>query len=268
MISVLERKSDKRLYPEYRVILDILNSDEQLKSQFFQNFRKDFNVYSIVIADRNKKTGEVKYLIKVINNSSASDYLMNKLGYDFAVGFDLLNKIFPSDSKGFHNPDASEILKIKQDIEKIGKLFNSEENYSDIDNQMEFSNLLKKFGLNFSRQTIGMMFDDIVRNAQGSRNDVQNILTYLNEILHKISIAENVNYSLFKENSNQNEISVRNEYKNIIELFNDYVETVIESSCYENGKMHYSFNPPSYTGKLFANLRMAEIVDGYNQHWL
>ena len=254
MISVLERKSDK-FYPEYRVILDILNNDEQLKSQFFQNFRKDFNVYSIVIADRNKKTGEVKYLTKVINNSSASDYLMNKLGYDFAVGFDLLNKIFPSDSKGFHNPDANEILKIRQDIERIGKLFNSEESYSDIDNQMEFSNLLKKFGLNFSRQTIGMMFDDIVRNAQGSRNDAQNILTYLNEILNKISSAENVNYSLFKENSNQNEISIRNEYKNIIELFNDYVETVIESSCYENGKMHYSFNPPSYTGKLFANLK-------------
>lgn len=269
MISVLNKRL--RYYPEYTPILRIIENDEQLKSQFFQNFRKDFQVYSIVIANKNKQTGKIEYITKVINNSSAADFLMSKLGYKFATGFSLLNDVFSVNKEGLKNPKIEKINEYENRISRIKTILKNPENLTKEEYRKEFSDLLASFGLNFNRQTVGMFFDDIAesKNPTFATGKLGEVFGYLHNILEKCKVAKNLNYSLFKENpitkviedkdgnliASEQQISVRNEYKNILEIFNDYLEEFIESSCYENEKMHYSFNPPSYTGKLFINLK-------------
>lgn len=268
MVDILTKRQE--FYPEYTPILDLINKDDKLKSKFFQNFRKDFNIYSITLVDYDFKTKKTSYTIKVINNSSASDYILSDLGYKFATkSLDFLKNIdygilTEVDKHTYLN--KTNIGKLKTEVGNVRKLFDIQntKSFTNPENIKKLKELLDKFGLNISIRTLSIALQDAAENNKGTAYSVENIVSKtLGQLTTMLNILNDrvspVDFSLFKEepNDKKDEISIRGFYKTILNMFGDYMEEVVEASTYENGKMHYSFNPPSYAGKLFINLRSA-----------
>lgn len=285
MITILERRC--QYYPEYKQILKLIKySDnepkteekESLRSKFFQNFRKDFQTYSIVIVDIDPKTGEPTYTNMVINTSTASEAVLSELGRKFHLGFEFTEKLFKD--KNINSKYTGELrtrlIRLQKDYKDSIQLLTrnrgrvSTEKISEDLLEGEFFNkfksLLDEFGLNLNEQTLKMLIADVLSAKSTRSGDSFRDNDSINEIFYQLTLALNVlrdykptdhTYSIFKEKPDKNEYSIRDYYKNILNILGDYMEEYIESSTYENGKMHYSFNPPSYTGKLFINMKKA-----------
>ena len=283
MIDILEKRC--KYYPEYRQILNLIKykpgekvneQKEALRSRFFQNFRKDFQTYSIVIVDTDPKTGKPTYTNMVINTSTASTAVLSELGRKFHLGFEFTEKLFPIDKNG--SIDTKYVKDLNGQVKRLEDVYKKElksMSRSGVSSEIvsenllngpffdSFKNLLKEFGLNLNEQTLKMLIYDTLA-LRSTTKDAFRDNDSINEIFRQLGLALDVlssykktnhTYSIFKENPEDGEYSIRDYYKNILDILGNYMEEFIESSTYENGKMHYSFNPPSYTGKLFINLK-------------
>lgn len=264
MEKVLEQKI--KYYPSYQAILDMIQNkdNQQLRSKFFQNFRKDFNTYSIVITNY-KDDGTEEYLVKNINTCTATEYLLDTLGYKFAVGFDFTNNLF--ETNGNLRIKKDEFIKeLNNEIGAVSNLFKTADDFKDEEKIKRFENLLKTFGIEFPETTVQQALENEINGNEiktgiHNSNIVSNVISQLKFMMNSktnsiLSLPkESMQYSLFKEKPNNGEISLRPYYEAITKMFEPFLETVIEASSYENGKSHYAFNPPSYTGKLFIKLQ-------------
>lgn len=261
MTNILEQKIKYK--PEYQQILDKINNNEQLKSMFFQNFRKDFNTYSIVMI--NYKNGKITTSKKIINTCTPIEFMLNTLETKFAYGFEFVNKLFEYNGQS-RKVKTEYIKELEKRISNLYDIFDNTDNFLNADYINALENLLAEFGIKFPETTITQTLETEAVNHKVStgltENFVQSILNQLQESLNKIKNVNKFNpkyynYSIFKEQPNEHEISIRENYSKILEKFSPYLEDVIEASSYENGKMHYAFNPPSYTGKMMINFKNA-----------
>ena len=67
----------KDSYPWLNSILNKIK-EEPFRSQFFQNFRKDFTQYSIVTVERDEKGNKV-YQIQIIITKGASQSILDEI---------------------------------------------------------------------------------------------------------------------------------------------------------------------------------------------
>ena len=273
MIAVLEKKSV--YHKSYEKILNLINNNEQLKSSFFQNFRKDFQKYSIVIVDVDDD-GKRTFTVKNINVCSATEFALNTLGYKFAMGFEFTRDLFDirKDSTGneIREVKDEQIKALKTKINNVRNLFDvnlhpgktKADLYNIKENADALENLLAEFGITFPETVIRQALEF---EATTTKNDTAFTKSFTGEILNQLDLAlDEINkikngkkhtYSIFKENPESGEISIREFYIKILNAFEPYLEDVVEASSYENGKMHYAFNPPSYTGKMMMNFTSA-----------
>ena len=276
MLDVLDQKI--KYYPEYAAIRNVLNDDEQLKSKFFQNFRKDFQQYSIVIVNIDDD-GVRTATIKNINLCSATEYMLSNLGYKFAVGFDFIKDV--KNEKAIFNEtykkaikDGKEITITERSVNKgriseiksILSTFSREAenlNEKNIDEiTKKFEDILSIFGIVFPENTVKQALEAELNNKTNtsfSKTLVSDVISELGYMLtQKIEkLKPHEPYSIFKEGPKIGEISIRENYVKILRKFEPFLENVVEASSYENGKMHYAFNPPSYTGKMMIKFKQA-----------
>ena len=130
--------------------------------------------------------------------------------------------------------------------------------------------MLNEIGITLPEISIRQAIENEAKNFDNNKaaNFRKNTIVYktISEIIFMVNALRNVSkngefvdvYSVFKEKPNYNQISIKPKYQTILNFFEPFLESVVEASSYENGKSHYAFNPPSYAGKLFINLKNAK----------
>lgn len=255
-------------YPWVNSILNKIK-EEPFRSQFFQNFRKDFTQYSIVTVSRDKKTGLPVYTTSVINTKGATQAILDEVVSFYNMGLmkDIIITADGIEGKGRVNIQRVTELDviIKNTITNIHKsvLQGNRTIYNKTlrDSLPVITDILKTFGVRVDENIVKAVINQpIPINTKDLR--VIKLLTELSYITRTLldnkdkTTYNPIEKGLFEGNIYQN-------YKNLINILGKYIQNSIESSTYENGKMHYSFVVPSYMGKLMLNLKNS--IGDYNK---
>lgn len=251
----------REAYPWLNSILDKVKQ-EPFRSQFFQNFRKDFTQYSIVTVSRDERGNKV-YKVQIINTKGATQSILDEITSYFNSGL-MQNIIISADGiegKGRVNVKNVEALKARKDaiISSLKEAFGSIRKNAYIaavqKNIPEITKLLNEIGIRVDTKTVSNSFNINSRPKDINNTSVMKMLeqmTYMFDTLLSKKGAIDYNPLLKGEEKN-----IYGNYKSIIGFMSKYIQDSIESSCYENGKMYYSFTTPSYMGKLILNLKDA-----------
>lgn len=251
----------REAYPWLNSILDKVKQ-EPFRSQFFQNFRKDFTQYSIVTVSRDERGNKV-YKVQIINTKGATQSILDEITSYFNSGL-MQNIIISADGiegKGRVNVKNVEVLKARKDaiISSLKGAFGSIRKNAYIaavqKNIPEITKLLNEIGIRVDTKTVSNSFNINSRPKDINNTPVMKMLeqmTYMFDTLLSKKGAIDYNPLLKGEEKN-----IYGNYKSIVGFMSKYIQDSIESSCYENGKMYYSFTTPSYMGKLILNLKDA-----------
>lgn len=268
MIEVLKTKEDSNSWVSS--ILDMLGeyaSDktpyQMVRSQFFQNTRKDFTKYGIInfAADN---YGNLTPIVKIINTSTKEDhYLSRVISNLVSNNVPVFNYISGStDVSGVIDKDALKVIankftKVDSALKRYkGSLIDG----TTIEVEKDLSNftsavgsLLKEFGFSIEEDIIRKTISENVTSKNHSFiTDLVGTLKNIRDNFTKASNRKDDSvYSIFKYGDAD---QVKNRYKEVIEKFLPYIPDTIESSVYENGKMYYSFVTPSSLGKTITKL--------------
>lgn len=259
MENILSDMQDS--YTWVKVILEKIQ-EEPFRSQFFQNFRKDFTQYSIITVE-NGENGSKKYVNHIINTKGASKVVLEGVVNAYKSGL-LTDIIIPikGDIEGRGRVNVSKVTELKKvNNTLLDKLHKAHENkalktaLSKAYPQMV--TLLKSLGIDTNTQVLKDAFSSDYSRKQEASTNYFKVLSSIDYILDGIlSQKDNTEYNPVKKGEDGN---VYSDYKKIVNVLSKYIQDSIESSTYENGKMHYSFTTPSYIGKLVTNLRDAAM---------
>lgn len=212
--------------PWVQQIIDKLESnDDEFKSQFFSNFKKYFQKYSILYKDNTSD----KVLMKMINESSYSDTIMGELKgkvASYAMGNYNLKNV-----DGTVNTEAlNRLKKIHESLEgkedkDVSGLRLLEEAYKILDiptpEFLEFSNNIGKGQFLTAISKLGFLIKRFDENL------------------------DNKDFDPLKGG----------EYKYLISISANILGEQLEAVSYEAGKLYYSYVTPSYLNKLIGKLQ-------------
>lgn len=207
----------------------LVGDDEQFKSQFFSNFKKYFQKYSITYKDQDGKT-----VIKIINEHGVADE-------EFAA----VNARYESYDLGhfpLRNTDGTVNTKKLEELKSLGTELSK---LKALD-----ANALKLIKQIAEILTINSDTDDNLRLTL-TGNDVENIskkVRFIVEAFERVSKDSTINPFSGKA-------SIVNDIKAIIITLNRIQNDTLESVSYEAGKMYYSYVMPSYLNKLVGKLQ-------------
>ena len=231
--------------------------EEPIRSQFFQNFRKDFTTYSITRVEYDSQ-GHRKYVVDVINTKGADKTILNNTVNMFKMGLmSSLIKPIKGDLEGRGQVNEDNVKRLIKAVNIIKT--NIEESFEDSTSQSQIAShindlatILSQLGLPITPSILksALASDSKRKNFKGSRT--ANILQKASYVLDTlISNKDNEAYNPMLKGEDGN---VYGDYKEIIRILSPYIKDSVEASTYENGKMYYSFTVPSYMGKLINRL--------------
>lgn len=230
--------------------------EEPVRSQFFQNFRKDFLTYSVVRVEYDSN-GNRQYVTDTINTQGAAKTILKNTVASFKLGL-MTNLIIPiiGDLEGRGRVNVESVKKLKESVSKITKSIQSSFEGTDrkaIDSNInDLAEVLSKIGLPITTTILKSAFSSDSRSKNYSSTKISKVLTPLTYMLDTLlDNKENTTYSPVIKGSEGN---IYGNYKNIVNILSPYIQDSVESSTYENGKMYYSFTTPSYMGKLINKL--------------
>lgn len=259
MEEILDGMKDS--YPWLNSILNKIK-EEPFRSQFFQNFRKDFTQYSIVTVERDEKGNKV-YQTQIINTKGASQSILDEITTYYNSGL-MQNIIITADGiegKGRVNVKNVEALKAEKDkiVSDLKGAFTAvrKEVYNNtLKNSVpKITKLLNELGIRVDTKTVSNTVVDKGRPKDINNSPVMKLLSEMSYMFDTLlSKKDSTSYNPLLKGEEKN---IYGNYKSIVGLMSRYIQDSIESSSYENGKMHYSFVTPSYMGKLILNLKDA-----------
>lgn len=265
MEKVLETKAAS--HPYLHTILDKIK-EEPIRSQFFQNFRKDFTTYSIIRVE--EKDGKKRFVVQVINTKGAISTMLSNLSIAFNSGL-MQNLIVTRNTvEGKGKVNTIEVAKYKEQRAKIVKAINTtfgKKGFkATLDSQsVQITKLLNNLGIQVSEKVVKeTLAADAKAKTVGSTQAIKILeqVDYILKVLEKNKDKTDYNPFAKAERAEKPDLekesgNVYSNYKSILNILAKNMEDSIESSSYENGKMHYSFVTPSYMGKLVTNLKDA-----------
>lgn len=224
----------------------VKRADEQFKSQFYSNFKKYFQKYSITVKTR-KKVGN-KYVdvvnTKVINESAFSDTLLNESKAkeaSFALGYFKLRT-----KEGNINTEALD--KLRTLSEKLEKAADKTEG--------KWKKMSEILDLNDYHKTIEDVLDllDISSPPSESLYRIFGVKKNLNDLNRHLAY-------LIKNIDKTTNITDNRDYQQIVQLVSKEMGLEMEAVSYEAGKLYYSYVLPSYLGRLVGKLNQSNMSD-------
>lgn len=249
--------------PWVQNIIDQLNQDKRLKSKFYQDFKKDF-VTMRIVKRKLQADGSVKSETITLNRPEGIYYLLEEWRDNYEAGTKLSDFSVYKDNRDLHLGNAEKGL---QWVNKLNNLFNN------LSNEEVQAEVAKPEVFNEIKKLLNMV--GISVDPQVLQDSLQNlpqvpgitftppaklILTNLNIIFKGIKDGD---IPATSQNQNENTPESKSDlinafgraYTQIAEQLAAMNEEAIESSVYENGKMHYAHVVPSYLGKLMLKLK-------------
>ena len=234
--------------------------EEPFRSQFFQNFRKDFTQYSIITVDTDSKGNRV-YKVLNINTKGASKVILDGVTTAYKEGL-LTNIIIPikGDIEGRGKVNVKEVESLGKSVKSVSKKLHSSFGTTNFNKTLnsqipEVVKILNKLGVSINIQTLKDAFSKDGKFKNEPNTTYFKVLSNIEYLLD--TLLENKGNNEYNPLEKGGEGNIYGNYKNIVTVLSKYIQDSVEASTYENGKMHYSFVTPSYMGKLITNLKDA-----------
>lgn len=270
MIPLLERAS--KASPYLKRVIRFIEKNEELKSKFYQNFRKDTTNYWIQVKQVNKD-GSTTYITKQVNKQEGINTILSNIRGNYESNTRLTEDSVYGDNGTVDKEHAKkiEILalelidkihSIKHNLDftdNINKLLNSKDKLSN--NKDFFSNyiiVLKSLGVEVDPARLKSLLT--IDNSFDSEKDylvIEGLLSASGEI------ARGITKGKVKDEITEDGKKVPGDlihtyeyqYKKIAYALAFTTDDDVEDSTYENGKSYYSHNKPSYCKKIINRLK-------------
>ena len=258
MIPLLEDLA--RLKPWVKQITKIVNSDDSLFSQFYQDFRKDYVQYWIQ-KKVNNPDGTFRIETISINKPEGVYYLLDSWRDNYESGTTLDEDSIYEKNGEINRENAAKGLSI---VEELNNQFQN------LDTQERLDLLEKEETWNKLVKVLNMMGIDpnpaILRTALTNIKTVPGIkftdpimllLPQLNIIFSGVRKGEVKSETLEDGTVKRGDLinTFGSAYNEIASILAEVTEDAIESSVRENEKTYYSHVTPSYLGKLIKQLK-------------
>lgn len=254
MLPLLTKLSNTKVW--VKQVINKLEGDPDLFSQFYQDFRKDFLNYWIQ-KRRLQADGTYKIQTISINKPEGTSYLLDKWrdNYEGGITFDD-DSIYNSDGKIIID-NARKGLKLTESLNNKLANLSFDQKVDTIKEESTWSTINKLLHMVGIDPNQGLLLD-VLTNSEGkvksSSDPVTSLLTDLHIIFSGVSKGDITSESL--EAEDRDLINIYSAaYGNIATLIAEVTEDAIESSVRDNDKSYYSHVTPNYLGKLIKQLK-------------
>ena len=258
MIPLLE--DVQRIKPWVKQVTKLLQGDETLFSQFYQDFRKDFMPYWI----QKKKMmpdGTFKMETIAINKPEGVYYLLDAWRDNYENGVQLDDDSVYEKNGEINKDNAAQGLKWTETLNNKFQNLDTEARLNLLEREDVWNTIMKllhMLGIDANPSVLKTALTDI-KTAPGITftDPIMLFLPQLNVIFSGIKKGEVK--SEVKEDGTEKRGDLINTfgsaYNSIASMLAEVTEDAIESSVRENDKSYYSHVTPNYLGKLIKNLK-------------
>lgn len=258
MIPLLENAA--KIKPWVNQIIELLQGDETLFSQFYQDFRKDFIPYWI----QKKKMmpdGTFKMETIAINKPEGVYYLLDAWRDNYENGVQLDDDSVYEKNGEINKDNAAKGLQWTETLNNMFQSLDTESRLQLLEREDVWNTIMKllhMLGIDANPSVLRTALTDI-KTAPGITftDPIMLLLPQLNIIFSGIKKGE------IKSETREDGTEKRGDlintfgsaYNMIASMMAEVTEDAIESSVRENDKSYYSHVTPNYLGKLIKNLK-------------
>lgn len=258
MIPLLENVA--KIKPWVNQIIELLQDDETLFSQFYQDFRKDFTPYWI----QKKKMmpdGTFKMETIAINKPEGVYYLIDAWRDNYENGVQLDDNSVYKKNGEINKDNAVKGLQWTETLNNMFQNLDTESRLQLLEREDVWNTIMKllhMLGIDANPSILRTALTDI-KTAPGITftDPIMLLLPQLNIIFSGIKKGE------IKSETREDGTEKRGDlintfgsaYNMIASMMAEVTEDAIESSVRENDKSYYSHVTPNYLGKLIKNLK-------------
>lgn len=258
MIPLLENVA--KIKPWVNQIIELLQDDETLFSQFYQDFRKDFTSYWI----QKKKMmpdGTFKMETIAINKPEGVYYLLDAWRDNYENGVQLDDNSVYKKNGEINKDNAVKGLQWTETLNNMFQNLDTESRLQLLEREDVWNTIMKllhMLGIDTNPSILRTALTDI-KTAPGITftDPIMLLLPQLNIIFSGIKKGE------IKSETREDGTEKRGDlintfgsaYNMIASMMAEVTEDAIESSVRENDKSYYSHVTPNYLGKLIKNLK-------------
>lgn len=258
MVSLLEDLA--KLKPWVKQIIKIVNSDDSLFSQFYQDFRKDYVQYWIQ-KKVNNPDGTFKIETISINKPEGVYYLLDSWRDNYESG-SLLDEDSIYEKNGEINKEnAAKGLSIVEELNNQFQNLTTQERLDLLEKEETWNKLVKTLnmiGIDPNPAILRAALTNI-RTVPGIEftDPIMLLLPQLNIIFSGVRKGEVKSETLEDGTVKRGDLinTFGSAYSEIASMLAEVTEDAIESSVRENEKTYYSHVTPSYLGKLIKQLK-------------
>lgn len=258
MIPLLENVA--KIKPWVNQVLELLQGDEILFSQFYQDFRKDFMPYWI----QKKKMmpdGTFKMETIAVNKPEGVYYLLDSWRDNYENGVQLDDDSVYEKNGEINKDNAAKGLQWTETLNNMFQNLDTESRLQLLEREDVWNTIMKllhMLGIDANPSVLRTALTDIKTTPGITFTDpIMLLLPQLNIIFSGIKKGD------IKSETREDGTEKRGDlintfgsaYNMIASMMAEVTEDAIESSIRENDKSYYSHVTPNYLGKLIKNLK-------------
>ena len=258
MIPLLEDLS--KLKPWVKQIVKLVNSDDSLFSQFYQDFRKDYIQYWIQ-KKVNNPDGTFKIETISINKPEGVYYLLDSWRDNYESGTLLDEDSIYEKNGDINKKNASKGLSIVESLNNQFQNLTTQERLDLLEQEDIWNSLVKvlnMIGIDPNPAILRTALTNI-KTVPGIEftDPVMLLLPQLNIIFSGVQKGQIKSETLEDGTVKRGDLinTFGSAYNEIASMLAEVTEDAIESSVRENEKTYYSHVTPSYLGKLIKQLK-------------
>ena len=258
MIPLLENVA--KIKPWVNQIIELLQGDETLFSQFYQDFRKDFMSYWI----QKKKMmpdGTFKMETIAINKPEGVYYLLDAWRDNYENGVQLDDDSVYEKNGEINKDNAAKGLQWTETLNNMFQNLDTESRLQLLEREDVWNTIMKllhMLGIDANPSVLRTVLTDI-KTAPGITftDPIMLLLPQLNIIFSGIKKGEVKSETREDGTEKRGDLinTFGSAYNMIASMMAEVTEDAIESSVRENDKSYYSHVTPNYLGKLIKNLK-------------
>lgn len=250
----------QRIKPWVKQVTKLLQGDETLFSQFYQDFRKDFMPYWI----QKKKMipdGTFKMETIAINKPEGVYYLLDAWRDNYENGVQLDDDSVYEKNGEINKDNAAKGLQWTETLNNMFQNLDTESRLQLLEREDVWNTIMKllhMLGIDANPSVLKTALTDI-KTAPGITftDPIMLLLPQLNVIFSGIKKGE-VKFETREDGTEKRGDLINtfsSAYNMIASMMAEVTEDAIESSVRENDKSYYSHVTPNYLGKLIKNLK-------------
>lgn len=258
IIPLLENVA--KIKPWVNQIIELLQGDETLFSQFYQDFRKDFMPYWI----QKKKMipdGTFKMETIAINKPEGVYYLLDAWRDNYENGVQLDDDSVYEKNGEINKDNAAKGLQWTETLNNMFQNLDTESRLQLLERKDVWNTIMKLLhilGIDVNPSVLKTALTDI-KTAPGITftDPIMLLLPQLNIIFSGIKKGEVKSETREDGTEKRGDLinTFGSAYNMIASMMAEVTEDAIESSVRENDKSYYSHVTPNYLGKLIKNLK-------------